>query len=290
MKTNKKAVVFYEPLIVLGFFVALTTGILLTLSNARTTLDKPVGKTAVELLQQTYGAESDLFYLDQAASYAAKDAVFELGANSFQMASSSYSCNSEQLPAALQIAEIPKMQEIAATLIKITKRNLDGYISQNPLQSQMGYWLKNTDYEFYAEANPLKISGIAVQPAEIGIFAGEGENRARLGDYYLKPSFTAEINYDLNVYDRIKKGVAELNNAALDYVDAEEQLITDTLKTKAAELNQNQQELVWEISKAEGQEKVYAFKITQNIAIPLCSQKPVIQFKMKIPSALEVSA
>ncbi len=286
-KMGKKAVIAYEPLIVLGFFIALSTGLLITLKDTRNSIDQPVGKSSLELLQQSYGAEAALFYVDQIADYAANDAIIELGLNGMQYADRRYSCDAAALPEPIAINSFPKMTEIADSCLKIFKRNLDDRLKQNNLPTEAGAWLKLAAYKFYFEPNPVKISGIAEQPIELGLFAGAGDKRIRMGEYYLRPSFTAAVDYDFKVYTDIAAGLDKLNNRALE-LSGFSLAVTSELGYLVSEFNSQQNELLWEMSAtADG---YYLFKITHNKQILLCSQKPVIQFKMKIPFAPEVSA
>ena len=280
---SKKAVIAYEPLVVLGFFIALTTGLLITLKDTRTSIDKPVGKVALELLQQTYDSEAALFYVDQLAEYSANDAIIELGLNGMQYADRRYGCDVAALPEPIIINSFPKMTEIADSYLKIFKRNLNDRLKQNNLPTEAGAWLKLADYKFYFEPNPVKISGIAAQPMEIGLFAGTGDTQLRMGEYYLRPSFTAAVDYDFKVYADIAAGLDKLNNRASELSEFS-LAVTSELGYLVSEFNTQQTELLWEMSAtADG---YYLFKITHNKQILLCNQKPVVQFALNMRSVI----
>ncbi len=78
---NKKASLFFLPILVIIALVVLISLYLILLSKSSPFVDTPIGKRQFELLNTYIKAESALFYIDQSAKYSAEQAIYDLAKN-----------------------------------------------------------------------------------------------------------------------------------------------------------------------------------------------------------------
>ncbi|MEM4368886.1 MAG: hypothetical protein QXU88_00970, partial [Candidatus Woesearchaeota archaeon] len=168
VKSNKRATIFFEPLILLGLIVALSIAAI-SVSQKRSSFGT-IGRPAADLLNYNDFGEELLFKVEQAARFAVRDALYELGANGWSAEGPNLGCDSQPIGKPLLIESFPTPQEIVEELTKISDRKLRAYslrASQLLGLGRLGFHLPTgIEYEWFVEHSGglLRVSGIADKP------------------------------------------------------------------------------------------------------------------------------
>ena len=269
---NKKSM-FYNIALVFAFLAALTlAAISLGQTNSEVT-SQAVGLSAMNLFYGFQQGENALFFVDQSAKLASCSAIVEAAkAVGGKITNATRELSGAEAKTFAIVSFGPAMNSA-----------LNQYLDYSKTKS--GYLFQQQNYEFLVEGNQQNstIKGFASKPLSIDILSGSPDG-GKNGSYSIMPSFSLQLSYSFDIYSTIMASVNEITKYNLKYNCTKEplpQLVKMCVADAVADLNNRQTALVWEASPTDN-ENITSFKVTQNINIQLCSQKPVTEFQLKI--------
>jgi len=214
---NKKAIDYSFLLVIVVIIVLVSLFVAIyTISDRH---DFKLGETQAALLNSFYSSESMLLFVDQAAKYSTYNALSELE-------------NADKGCGKLNNINLFNKKEnpfnvcfFDAQLIfkDLLNKNLNNYFSQ-----YSKYKVPQDNYEFLLLNNSLK--AIALEPVYVGVFMPKRKTELRFlgikfkefdfepyqfGRYFVKPSFSLDINHDIFFYDLLQQRLNQtVNNCA----------------------------------------------------------------------------
>jgi len=214
---NKKAIDYSFLLVIVVIIVLVSLFVAIyTISDRH---DFKLGETQAALLNSFYSSESMLLFVDRAAKYSTYNALSELE-------------NADKGCGKLNNINLFNKKEnpfnvcfFDAQLIfkDLLNKNLNNYFSQ-----YSKYKVPQDNYEFLLLNNSLK--AIALEPVYVGVFMPKRKTELRFlgikfkefdfepyqfGRYFVKPSFSLDINHDIFFYDLLQQRLNQtVNNCA----------------------------------------------------------------------------
>jgi len=232
-KLHKKSLLFNISLVIITIIV-LTTA-LIALGQLSPFKDG-IGSRAFDIVNVYQEAENRLFYVDESAGLSAQQAAYDLAQNGGY--SDKPECNEYRDYAIWSDATAKECypDDYKEGFKKIFNNNIKDYLSLLPFDkfidfneqfSVYPYSLPNINYEI--SFLDRRIIGIPNLPMQISFYYGAGDARPIIGNYKVVPSFNAEFDYDISMYEDLRQKSAELikectdkpiscvNNKALEY-------------------------------------------------------------------------
>ena len=214
---NKKAIDYSFLLVIVVIIVLVSLFVAIyTISDRH---DFKLGETQAALLNSFYSSESMLLFVDQAAKYSTYNALSELENvdNGCGKLNNINLFNKKENPFNVCFFD-------AQLIFKdLLNKNLNNYFSQ-----YSKYKVPQDNYEFLLLNNSLK--AIALEPVYVGVFMPKRKTELRFlgikfkefdfepyqfGRYFVKPSFSLDINHDIFFYDLLQQRLNQtVNNCA----------------------------------------------------------------------------
>jgi len=265
-------------LILAIFFFAIMGTLFIKLQSKKSQFNATLGETQLELIEKYTKGEQILFYIDQASKYSIYEAVYDLSLNGGFF---DYKCG-DYNGYGLWQSEKEDIEycspDYRNNFGKFISTRLDSYLSKGIFEINPP--IDNYDFIF-EEDEKTKIHGIATIPLSIPILCGK--DKTECGVYKVKPSFTHQIDYNLNDYGIIKEKLMKITEEC-----KKEQDLTDNENLKQCVYGRmgSYKGLEWKsIPKEESQEedRNFAFEATSIKKISFHDNNIIYKFAIFIP-------
>ena len=216
----KKGSIF-EPLLLLALLISLTYAFYIFQYTVQPDKMK-IGELQGNIIK-TYGeGERVLFFIERSALWAREQAIRELGENAGMI---EYKCKEDVDGELLWVWDSKcNANEIEKNYFTYLNKNLNFYFDKYE-----DFKIEKDNYEF--EIKEKKLMGKSKKPLEFWIYKGI----LKVGNYYLKPDFYIDFDYDLNIYNNLYEKALYIENNCKDENCAKEQLKDYKAEVKSME-------------------------------------------------------
>ena len=281
MKNRKKAILFLYPLVftfVFVFGVYYLSDIFKPDIELQILFDY-IGQNQLELLKVNPKIEKERININQIGKYATYRSILRLSFGAGYEDRFKSPCGSHQTYTIWKSAGqecYPTKQLVFTNFKTFLKKDTNLFFSKYTDE----YKLNNHD--FLVEGK-LKVTGIASIPRRFNIFPpkysiGSYEIARGLTGYYLvKPSFVAEVDYDLGIYDQMVELTKEI---VRDCLNEDKKIVC--VEAKAILFTSQNNRMEWEAKTAENNPNLFLFDVTHQFGLPFFDQ-PIVQFGILLP-------
>lgn len=287
MVKNKKAAIILYPVLI-GIITGLAMYfIFILISKPDITL--PIGTKSITLFKTSHKAEKIIFYIDQSAELASKNAIYDLAEKGISNNCGEFGGYNLWNNKTKDIDECST--NIEDTFQLIFNSNLNDYLSLYPYYNIP---LNNYDFLVNIDKGNTKVSGFAIKNIELEAIKKderivieekkESTINNKILEYSLKPNFKTTLDFDLNIFDKIKTQAKELISECSEKKNEELKIC---ILVKMGNMNKkNSFKPKWEAEDIIGTsitERTFKFNVnTHKIFFPF-EEEVVIKFALYFP-------
>ncbi len=200
----------FEPLLLLALLISLTYAFYTFQYTAQPDKMK-IGDLQGNIIKAYGEGERVLFFIEKSALLAREQAIKELGENAGMI---EYKCKEDVDGKLLWVwGSKCNANEIEKNYFAYLNKNLNFY-----LEKYGDFKIENDNYEF--EIKEKKLIGKSKKPLEFWIY----REKQKVGNYYAKPDFSIDFDYDLSIYKNLYEKALYIENNCKDENCAKEQL------------------------------------------------------------------
>lgn len=274
---RKKAMILILSLALL--FWVIMGMLFVRIASKKSQFNATLGETQLELIGKYTQGEQILFYVDQASKYSIYKAAYDLSLNGgfFE-----YKCG-DYKGYGLWQNETKTIEYCSPDYKKNFGRfinaRLDAYLNDEIFDVKL--LTDNYDFVFEGE-DKTRVNGIATVPISLKLLCGKGKTEC--GVYKVKPSFTHEIDYNINDYEIIKEKLSKITEECKKEQDS---ILNEKLKECVYQRMGDYKGLAWKAMPKTlsiiREDRNFAFEVTSNKKMPFHDNNIVYKFAIFIP-------